>query len=90
MNRTRQAHVHVKKMRGRRKKSMIYNRYGDDFLIDKMKPEELRADLVSMGDLVTDKEWQIISDNVHFWQEYHSVTERDVPFRRIDTAEPSD
>ena len=48
---------------GSKKTSMRYNRYGDDFLIDKMKPDEIGADLVSVGDLVLDKELQIINDN---------------------------
>ena len=37
-------------------KAMRYNRYGDDFLIDKIKPAEIGADLVSVGDLVPNKE----------------------------------
>ena len=45
---------------------MRYNRYGDDFLVDNIKPEEIGADLVSMGDLVSDKEWPIINNNGHF------------------------
>ena len=61
---------------GRKNTSMRYNRYGDDFLIDKMKPDEVKADLVRMGDLVSGKEWQINDDDEHFWEEDHSVPER--------------
>ena len=41
---------------GRKKTSMRYNRNGDDFLIDKMKADDVKADLVRLGDLVSDKE----------------------------------
>ena len=34
---------------GYKNTSMRYKRYGDDFLIDKIKPGEIGADLVSMG-----------------------------------------
>ena len=61
---------------GRKNASMRYNRYGDDFLIDKMKPDEVKPDLVRMGDLVSGKEWQINDDDEHFWEEDHSVSER--------------
>ena len=50
---------------GRKKTRMSYNRYGDDFLIDKIQPEELGAEMVNMGILVADKEWQIINDSEH-------------------------
>ena len=52
---------------GRKKTSMRYNRYGNDFLIDKLQPEELGAEMVNMDDLVADKEWQIIKDRRHSW-----------------------
>ena len=39
---------------GRKKTSMLDNRYGDDFLIDKIKPDEIGADKVRVGDLVPD------------------------------------
>ena len=32
---------------GRKKTKLKYNRYGDDFLIDKIQPDEIGADLVS-------------------------------------------
>ena len=56
--------------RGNRKRTgMRYNRYGDDLLIDKIQPDELSEELLSMGELVVDDEWQIISDNDHCPQE---------------------
>ena len=69
---------------------MRYNRYVDDFLIDKIKPVEVRADLASMSDLVNDKEWQIIDDNEHFWQEKHCMPERemDLEQRKTENKEP--
>ena len=30
---------------------MRYNRYGDDFLIDKIQPDELGEELLSVGEL---------------------------------------
>ena len=57
---------------------MRYKRYGDDFLIDKTQPEELGAEMVNMGDLVADEEWQIINDSEHSWQEDHTLPEKEV------------
>ena len=39
---------------GRKKTGMRYNRYGDDFLVDKIQPEELGEEMVNVGDLVAD------------------------------------
>ena len=44
---------------------MMYNRYGDDFLIDKIQPEEIGEELVNVGELVADKELQIINKSEH-------------------------
>ena len=38
---------------------MRYNRYGDNFLIDMIQPDELGEELLSVGELVADDEWQI-------------------------------
>ena len=35
---------------GRTKTGMRYNRYGDDLLIDKIQPEEIREELVNVGE----------------------------------------
>ena len=40
----------------RKRTGMRYNRYGDDFLIDKIQPEELSDELLSVGGLVADDE----------------------------------
>ena len=50
---------------------MRYNRYGDDFLIDKIQPEEIGEELENMGELVADEEWQVINDGEHSLQENH-------------------
>ena len=64
-------------MSGNRKRTgMRYNRYGDDFLIDKIQPDELSEELLSVGELVTDDEWQIINDSEHYPQEDYSTPEQ--------------
>ena len=70
---------------GHRNTSLRYNRYGDDFLIDKIKPYEIGADLLSMGDLVLEKEWQIINDNEDLWQEDHTVPEQEMDLKQSET-----
>ena len=69
---------------GRKKTSMRYNRYGDDFVISKIQPNKVGADMVSMGELVSDKEWKIINDNDHSWQEDHTVPEREVDLEQSE------
>ena len=50
----------------RKRAGMRYKRYGDDFLIDKIQPDEISEELVNMGELVVDEEWQIINDSEHW------------------------
>ena len=50
----------------RRRTGKRYNRYGDDFLIDKIQPDEIGEELVRVGELVADDEWQIINDSKHY------------------------
>ena len=50
---------------GRNKTKMRYNSYGDDFLIDKMRHEELGEALENVGELTAEEEWQIIDDSEH-------------------------
>ena len=64
---------------------MRYNRYGDDFMIDNKKLEEIGADLVSVGVLVPNKEWQTIDDEESFWQEDHSIPERMMDLEQSET-----
>ena len=61
----------------RKRTSMRYNRYGDDFLIDKIQPDEIGKELVSVGELVADEEWQIINDSEHYLQEDYPIPERE-------------
>ena len=50
---------------GRNKTKMRYNSYGDDFLIDKMRHEELGEALKNVGELTAEEVWQIIDDSEH-------------------------
>ena len=43
--------------------------------------------MVSMGDLVSDKEWEIINDYDHSWQEDHTVPEREVEQSEVERSE---
>ena len=61
----------------RKRTGMRYNRYGDDFLIDKIQPDDLSKELISVGELAADGEWQIIDDNEHYPQEDYSTPERE-------------
>ena len=63
---------------------MRYNRYGDDFLIDKIQPDEISEKLVNMGELVADEERQIINDSEHSLQEDYSVPEREVDLEQSE------
>ena len=36
---------------------MKYNRYRDDFVIDKIKADEIAEELVNVGELVDNEEW---------------------------------
>ena len=40
----------------RKRTGMRYNRYGNDFLIDKIRPDELGKELQGVGELVADDE----------------------------------
>ena len=57
-----------KKSGNRKRTGLRYNRYGDDFLIDKIRPDELGNELLGVGELVADNEWQIIDDSEHYQQ----------------------
>ena len=61
----------------RKRTGMRYNRYGDDFLIGKIKPDELSEELLSVGELVADDECQIINDREHYPQEDYSTPEQE-------------
>ena len=54
---------------------MRYNRYGDDFLIDKIQPDKLGDELLSAGELEAEEEWQVIDDGGHYPQDDYSTPE---------------
>ena len=49
----------------------------NDFLIDKIQPDEIGEELVNMGELLADEERKIINDSEHYLQEDHSIPERE-------------
>ena len=63
---------------------MRYNRYGDDFLIDKIQPDELSEELLSVGEFVADDEWQIINDSKHYPQEDYSTPEQETDLEQSE------
>ena len=63
----------------RKRKGMRYNRYGDNFLIDKIQPDDLGKELLNVGELAADGEWQIIDEN----EPTHRKTTRHRSGRRI-------
>ena len=63
---------------------MRYNRYGVDFLIDKIQPDDLSKELLSLGELAADEEWQIINDNEHYPQEDYSTPERETDLEQSE------
>ena len=70
---------------GNRKRiGMRYNRYGDDFLIDKIQPDDLGKELISVEELTADGEWQIIDDNDHYPQEDYSTPERETDLEQSE------
>ena len=47
----------------RKRTGMRYNMYSDNFLIDNIQADEIGEELVNVGELVADEEWQIINDS---------------------------
>ena len=68
----------------RKRTGMRYNRYGDDFLIDKIQPDELSEELISVGELAADDEWQIINDSEQFPQEDYSRPEQETDLEQSE------
>ena len=68
----------------RKRTGMRYNRYGDDFLIDKIQPDELCEELLSVGELAADNEWQIINDSKHYQQEDYSTPEQETDLEQSE------
>ena len=69
---------------GRKKTGNRYSRYGDDFLIDMMQPEEIGEELVNVGELVANVEWQIINDSEYSLQEDHTIPEREMDLEQSE------
>ena len=70
---------------GYRKRTGIrYNRYGDNFLIDKIQPDELGEELLSAGELAVDDEWQIINESEHYSQEDYSTPEQETDLEQSE------
>ena len=63
---------------------MRYNRYGDDFLIDKIRPDEVGNELLSVGELVADDEWQIINDSEHYPMDDYSTPEQETDLEQSE------
>ena len=63
---------------------MRYNRYGDDFLIDKIQPDKLGEELLSVGELAADVEWQIINDSENYPQEDYSTPEQETDLEQSE------
>ena len=75
--------ITVETRSGNRKRTgMRYNRYGDDFLIDKIQPDELSKELLSVGELVADDE--IINDSEHYLQEDYSTPEQETDLKQSE------
>ena len=68
----------------RKRTGMRYNRYGDDFLIDKIQPDDLGKELISVGEQPADGEWQIIDDNEHYPQEDYSTPEQETDLEHTE------
>ena len=68
----------------RKRTGMRYNRYGDDFLIDKVRPDEFSDELLSVGELVADDEWQIINDSEHYPKEDYSTPEQETDLQQSE------
>ena len=66
----------------RKRTGLRYTGTGDDFLIDKVQPDELSEELLSVGELVADDEWQIINDSEHYPQEDYSTPEQETDLQQ--------
>ena len=68
----------------RKRTGMRYDIYGDDFLIDKLQTDEMSEELVSVGELEANDEWQIINDSEHYLQENYSIPERETDLEQSE------
>ena len=68
----------------RKRTGMSYNRYIDDFLIDKIQTDDLGKELISVGELAADGEWQIIDDIEHYPQRDYSTPEQKTDLKQSE------
>ena len=84
MDRTRFTNDKRNQKIGRKMTGMRYNRYGDGFLINKIHTEEIGEELVNVGELIANEEWQIINDNKNSLQEDHTMPEREMDLEQSE------
>ena len=53
-------------------------------MIDKIQPDELSEELLSVGEFVADDEWQIINDSEHYPQEDYSTPEQETDLEQSE------
>ena len=53
-------------------------------MIDKIRPEELGEELLSVGELVAKDEWQIINDSEHYPKEEYSTPEQETDLEQSE------
>ena len=53
-------------------------------MIDKIRPEELGHELLSVEELVADDEWHIINDSEHYPKEDYSTTEQETDLEQSE------
>ena len=68
----------------RKRTGMRYNRYGDDFLFDKIRLDEVGNKLLSVGELVAGHEWQIINYSEHYPKEDYSTPEQETDLKQSE------
>ena len=68
----------------RKRTGMRYNRYGDDFLIDKIQPDKLGDELLSAGELEAEDEWQVIDDGGRYPQEDYLTPELEMDLEQSE------
>ena len=62
-------------------------RTSQNTLIDKIQTENTGEELVNVGELLADEEWQIINDSEHSLQEDYIVPEREVDLEQSEIEE---
>ena len=53
-------------------------------MIDKIQPDELSDELLSVGELVADDEWQIINDSEHYPKEDYTTPEQETDLEQSE------